>query len=85
MAAPDRVRNIRVAALAGVTAAAMVGLAYASVPLYRLFCQVTGFGGTTQRADAAPGADLERMHHHPLRCQYGRKPRLDFPCRRSST
>lgn len=26
-------------------------LAYASVPLYRLFCQVTGFGGTTMRAD----------------------------------
>ena len=34
----------------------MVGLAFASVPLYRLFCQVTGFGGTTQRADAAPEA-----------------------------
>jgi cytochrome c oxidase assembly protein subunit 11 len=32
----------------------MVGLSYAAVPLYRLFCQVTGFGGTTQRADAAP-------------------------------
>ena len=32
----------------------MVGLAYASVPLYSMFCQVTGFGGTTQRADAAP-------------------------------
>jgi cytochrome c oxidase assembly protein subunit 11 len=32
----------------------MVGLAYASVPLYAIFCQVTGFGGTTQRADAAP-------------------------------
>jgi cytochrome c oxidase assembly protein subunit 11 len=31
----------------------MVGLAYASVPLYRLFCQVTGFGGTTQVATAA--------------------------------
>ena len=29
--------------------AAMVGLSFASVPLYRLFCQVTGFGGTTQR------------------------------------
>ena len=29
-------------------------MAYASVPLYRLFCQVTGFGGTTQRAAAAP-------------------------------
>jgi cytochrome c oxidase assembly protein subunit 11 len=36
----------------------MVGLAFASVPLYRLFCQVTGFGGTTQRAEAAtvPGS-----------------------------
>ncbi|MGU3574690.1 cytochrome c oxidase assembly protein [Brucellaceae bacterium C25G] len=29
----------------------MVGAAYASVPLYRLFCQVTGYGGTTQRVD----------------------------------
>ena len=37
-------------------ALAMLGLAFASVPLYRAFCQVTGFGGTTQKADAAPGA-----------------------------
>lgn len=44
--------------LAGVTAG-MVGLAYASVPLYRLFCQVTGFGGTTQRADADAVASLK--------------------------
>ncbi|MBZ6378066.1 cytochrome c oxidase assembly protein [Pacificimonas flava] len=29
----------------------MLGMAYASVPLYRIFCQVTGFGGTTQRAE----------------------------------
>ena len=35
---------------------AMVGLAFASVPLYRLFCDVTGFGGTPLRADSAPGA-----------------------------
>jgi cytochrome c oxidase assembly protein subunit 11 len=34
----------------------MAGLAFASVPLYRLFCQVTGFNGTTGRAEAAPGA-----------------------------
>jgi cytochrome c oxidase assembly protein subunit 11 len=40
-------------ALAGVVAA-MVGLAFASVPLYRLFCSVTGYGGTIQRAEAAP-------------------------------
>jgi cytochrome c oxidase assembly protein subunit 11 len=34
--------------------AGMVGLSFVSVPLYRLFCQATGFGGTTQRADRAP-------------------------------
>jgi cytochrome c oxidase assembly protein subunit 11 len=39
-------------------ALAMLGLAFASVPLYRIFCQATGFGGTTQRAaeGSAPGA-----------------------------
>jgi cytochrome c oxidase assembly protein subunit 11 len=41
--------------------AGMTGLAYASVPLYRLFCQVTGYGGTTQVAAAAPGASEARM------------------------
>jgi cytochrome c oxidase assembly protein subunit 11 len=34
--------------------AGMVGLSFASVPLYRLFCAATGFGGTTQRAEAPP-------------------------------
>ena len=34
----------------------MLGAAFASVPLYRLFCQVTGYGGTTQRAEAAPAS-----------------------------
>jgi cytochrome c oxidase assembly protein subunit 11 len=32
----------------------MAGLSFASVPLYRLFCAATGFGGTTQRAETAP-------------------------------
>ena len=45
---------------AAVAALGMLGLAYASVPLYRLFCQVTGFGGTTQVAESAPGAVGER-------------------------
>ncbi|HWH16772.1 MAG TPA: cytochrome c oxidase assembly protein [Allosphingosinicella sp.] len=51
-------RNGRTAALFALLAAAMVGLAFASVPLYRLFCQVTGFGGTTQMrvGGEAPGA-----------------------------
>ena len=33
-------------------AAFMVGMSYAAVPLYRIFCQVTGYAGTTQRAEA---------------------------------
>lgn len=36
-------------------------LAFASVPLYRLFCQVTGFGGTPQIAAAAPETPVDRM------------------------
>ncbi|BCX16533.1 MAG: cytochrome c oxidase assembly protein CtaG [Geminicoccaceae bacterium] len=48
-------RNRATAIGAGLVIAAMVGLTAASVPLYRLFCQVTGYGGTTQRAEAAPG------------------------------
>jgi len=35
----------------------MLGLSAASVPLYRMFCQATGFGGTTQRATTAPKAE----------------------------
>ncbi len=38
----------------------MLGAAYASVPLYELFCQVTGYGGTTQRAEAGPAAVSDR-------------------------
>jgi cytochrome c oxidase assembly protein subunit 11 len=52
--------NRRVAALAAGLAAAMLGLAFASVPLYRLFCQATGFGGTTQRAEAPPDKALAK-------------------------
>jgi cytochrome c oxidase assembly protein subunit 11 len=32
----------------------MLGLSYAAVPLYDLFCRVTGFGGTTQVSKTAP-------------------------------
>jgi cytochrome c oxidase assembly protein subunit 11 len=39
-----------------VMAAAMVTLAFASVPLYRMFCEYTGFDGTPLRAESAPGA-----------------------------
>jgi len=49
-------RNARTGVKMALLALAMVGLAFASVPLYRIFCQVTGFAGTTQRAAEAPGA-----------------------------
>lgn len=41
--------------------AGMGMLVYYAVPLYRLFCQVTGYGGTTQRAAIAPGAHGGRV------------------------
>ena len=46
-------RNRRTGLIALGLALAMLGLGYASVPLYRLFCQVTGFGGTTMRVSEA--------------------------------
>jgi len=46
-------RNGVVAAMGLGMVIGMVGMAYASVPLYRIFCQVTGYGGTTQRAQTA--------------------------------
>jgi cytochrome c oxidase assembly protein subunit 11 len=49
-------RNTKTALLMALIVAAMVGLAFASVPLYRMFCQLTGFDGTPQRAERAPGA-----------------------------
>ncbi|WP_374530182.1 cytochrome c oxidase assembly protein [Novosphingobium sp.] len=52
-------RNRRVALIALAGALAMLGLGYASVPLYRLFCQVTGYGGTTQRASLAEAGSVK--------------------------
>jgi cytochrome c oxidase assembly protein subunit 11 len=51
-----RRRNLIVVASSMVVIALMGALTYYSVPLYRLFCQATGLGGTTQVARTAPGA-----------------------------
>src|SRR5262245_60696942 len=40
--------------------AAMVGLSFAAVPLYRMFCQVTGYGGLPRRAETAPAHAIDR-------------------------
>jgi cytochrome c oxidase assembly protein subunit 11 len=52
--------NRKVGIMAGGFAALMLGAAFASAPLYDLFCRVTGFGGTTMVSKAAPGQIGER-------------------------
>ena len=56
-------RNARVGIISLLIAVAMLGLGYAAVPLYRMFCQATGFGGTTQRSETgiAPGAVVGKI------------------------
>lgn len=61
MTAPARLH--RTAVFAASVALLMLGAAYAAVPLYDLFCRVTGFGGTTQvgTADDLPAAPLTQQ------------------------
>ncbi len=54
-------RNWLTAVVAAGVVVGMMGAAYAAVPLYQMFCQVTGFGGTTQVAEKAPVAAGERV------------------------
>lgn len=47
-------KNVKTAAVLFTVVAGMVGLSFASVPLYQLFCQVTGLGGTPGVEASAP-------------------------------
>ena len=61
MASPPTRRNAAMALGLTSVIAGMVGLSFAAVPLYRLFCAVTGYGGTPQIGpQASPGA-VSRM------------------------
>ena len=53
-------RNAVIGAACAVLFAGMVGAAYAAVPLYRAFCQLTGFDGTVRKADVAPDQVLAK-------------------------
>ena len=55
------VGNIRTLVVLGVFVAGMGGLAYASVPLYEIFCRVTGYGGTTQVAAIESDQVIDRV------------------------
>ena len=54
---PFQSKNRRLGLLILLVPLAMLGMGFAAVPLYRLFCQVTGFQGTTQRATEAEAAN----------------------------
>lgn len=54
-------RNRKVALYCTGMFAGMIGMAYAAVPLYNLFCQVTGFGGTTQVAENEADYVIDRI------------------------
>lgn len=62
-------RNRRVALIFVGVALAMLGLGYASVPLYRMFCQATGFNGTTQRATLAEAQAVKAIAR-PIRVRF---------------
>jgi cytochrome c oxidase assembly protein subunit 11 len=61
MAATVSRRNEKVAFTLMGLVIGMTGLAFASVPLYQLFCEVTGYGGTTQVASEAPKGLIDRQ------------------------
>lgn len=50
--------NAKTGLMAAAIAVGMVGMGFAAVPLYRIFCQVTGFGGTTMRVSEAQAATI---------------------------
>ncbi|MES1197231.1 MAG: cytochrome c oxidase assembly protein [Pseudomonadota bacterium] len=58
---PEKKRRAQITAIVVVVAVlGMTGLSFAAVPLYRAFCQATGYGGTTQVAKARPHRVLDR-------------------------
>jgi cytochrome c oxidase assembly protein subunit 11 len=56
----EKKRMRRTAIIASAVVAGMTGMAFAAVPLYDAFCKVTGYGGTTQEAAAAPAQILDQ-------------------------
>ncbi|HYD73842.1 MAG TPA: cytochrome c oxidase assembly protein, partial [Candidatus Binatia bacterium] len=60
MSESKRKRMAWTAGIAAAVVAGMTGLAFAAVPLYDAFCKITGYGGTTQEAAAAPSQMLDQ-------------------------
>ncbi|MBA4748919.1 MAG: cytochrome c oxidase assembly protein, partial [Sphingopyxis sp.] len=69
----------RTAAMAFGLAAFMVGLGFAAVPLYDLFCRVTGFGGTTQRVSGAALATPPKVLNQTISVRFDSNVDRDLP------
>ena len=63
-----------------IVVAIMIGMSFAAVPLYKIFCQMTGFGGTTQVSEKAPTSDqiLKRTIDVKFNADVGRNMLWDF-------
>ncbi|MDS7596369.1 cytochrome c oxidase assembly protein [Agrobacterium tumefaciens] len=59
-ATTQRLSNRSILVLCLVFFFAMIGMAYAAVPLYTLFCRVTGYNGTTQRVEQYSDVILDK-------------------------
>lgn len=59
-------KNRRVGLVLAMGVAGMVGLSYASVPLYQLFCQITGYGGTPRIGEPVAGATGNATGHEVM-------------------
>jgi cytochrome c oxidase assembly protein subunit 11 len=70
--------NLRTGLLAGTLAVSMVGAGFAAVPLYRIFCETTGFGGTTMRVSEAKAATIQATGK-PITIRFDANHRSDLP------
>ncbi len=70
--------NAKTGFIAGAVAISMVGVGFAAVPLYRVFCQITGFGGTTMRVDEAVAATVSATDK-PITIRFDANHRSDLP------
>jgi cytochrome c oxidase assembly protein subunit 11 len=72
-------RNKRVGIVMGGVALGMVGMGFASVPLYRLFCQVTGLNGTVSRAEASELDFSQAVKGQTIQVRFDANHRDDLP------
>ena len=63
-------RNRRIGVIMLGVALTMLGVAYASVPLYRIFCQKTGYGGTPARATEAEANSVQALAGHTMSIRF---------------